>query len=125
MRPVGGYQRLRARPGDRHEREIAATVRNPFRAANDVVVNSWLHLYTALFTGRGVQGSLRYGYFNIGLGEVRERLERGEYSSTMRVMCLNDVPPPGGQEDDGAWLGQWLSARFPVVAPFESRSGSR
>jgi len=123
--PVPQRKDVAIEVAERYERESTTTLRNPFRAPDDVVINSWLHLYTALFTGRAVQGSLRYGYFNIGLGEVRERLERGDYSSAMRVMCLNDVPPPGGREEDGAWLGQWLSARFPVVAPFERRSGSR
>src|SRR5699024_3095359 len=88
--PVPQRKDVAIEVAERYEREITTTLRNPFRAADDVVINSWLHLYTALFTGRAVQGSLRYGYFNIGLGEVRERLERGDYSSVMRVMCLND-----------------------------------
>ena len=124
--PVPQRKDVALEVAERYAGEIAATVRNPFRAANDVVVNSWLHLYTALFTGRGVPGSLRYGYFNVGLAEVRERLARGDYSSGLRVVCLNDVPPPGGDgDDDGGWLGQWLSDRFPIAAPFEMRSGSR
>src|SRR5690625_5293431 len=38
---------------ERYREEILTTLRNPFLATNDVVLNSWLHLYTALFTGRG------------------------------------------------------------------------
>src|SRR5690625_1023706 len=105
---------------DRYREEIRTTLRNPFRATNDVVVNSWLHLYTALLTGRGYASGLRYGYFNVGLADVRERMEQERYINRFQVICLNDVPPPPGEPDvDPTWLAEWLERTFPIPAPFE------
>ena len=109
---------------ERYAEEFERTARGRFRSATDVEPNSWLHLYTALFTGRGVPGSIRYGYFNIGRAEVRRRLDNHEYSSSLRAICLNDVPPPDGEEEaDPEWLAGWLERRFPVPAPFELSAG--
>ncbi|MGC0250379.1 stealth conserved region 3 domain-containing protein [Pseudactinotalea sp. Z1748] len=108
----------------RYAEEIARTVASPFRAETDVVVNSWLHMYTALFTGRGVSSRIRYGYFNVGRPEVREKMEREGYTRRFQIVCLNDVPPPGGEDDaDPEWLADWLMQAFPIPAPFELPSG--
>ena len=107
---------------ERYQEEILTTLRSPFRAPTDVVVNSWLHLYTALFTGRGFASPLRYGYFNIGSSEVRARMEEQRYINRFQVICLNDVPPPPGEPDaDPAWLSEWLAWNFPIPTPFETR----
>lgn len=105
---------------ERYASEIALTVASPFRSETDVESNSWLHLYIALFTGRGVRSAIGYGYFNIGDPSVRERLVRKGYPDNVRVICLNDVPPPSGEEDaDPGWLPDWLARTFPIPAPFE------
>lgn len=103
-----------------YREEIARTVRSPFRKDTDVVVNSWLHLYTALFTGRGVRSRIRYGYFNIGRSAVRTKMDRAAYLRKFQVVCLNDVPPPEGEEEaDSQWLAGWLERTFPARAAFE------
>ncbi|MCA5892723.1 Stealth CR1 domain-containing protein [Isoptericola sp. NEAU-Y5] len=104
----------------RYGEEIRRTVASPFRAETDVVINSWLHLYTALFTGRAVRANIRFGYFNIGNTAVRQKMDRLEFVRKFQVICLNDVPPPGGeQEADPEWLAHWLQRVYPIRAPFE------
>jgi len=105
---------------ERYRDEIRRTIESQFRAPTDVVVSSWLHLYTALFTGRGVRGSVRFGYFNIGNPVVRQKMERLSYVREFQVICLNDVPPPGGEDDaDPEWLAEWLEKVYPIRADFE------
>lgn len=118
--PIAQRKDVAAEVAQRYAQEIAVTLRSPFRSATDVESNSWLHLYTALFTGRGVRSALRYGYFNTGDPQVRERLVTNGYPDNVRVICLNDVPPPGGEDDaDPGWLTDWLARTFPIAAPFE------
>ncbi|MBD5786371.1 Stealth CR1 domain-containing protein [Cellulosimicrobium terreum] len=108
---------------ERYADEIGRTVANRFRSADDVVISSWLHLYTALLTGRGVRSDLSFGYFNIGDPEVRERMDAMSGVRSYDVICLNDVPPPdGGEEADAGWLVDWLDTLYPFRAPFELAS---
>ncbi len=124
--PVPQRRDVATEVAERYAREIATTVRNPFRDASDVVVNSWLHLYTALLTGRAVPSAIRYGYFNVGRAGVRARMDDHAYSRRLQVICLNDVPPPEGEEEaDPEWLSAWLARRFPVPAPYESSGTPR
>ncbi|MGH3703855.1 MAG: stealth conserved region 3 domain-containing protein, partial [Agromyces sp.] len=105
---------------ERYAEEIRRTVASPFRAPTDVVINSWLHLYTALFTGRGIQAGIKFGYFNIGNPAVRQKMEKMAFVRKFQVICLNDVPPPGGEEEaDPEWLAHWLQRVYPMRAPFE------
>ena len=118
--PVPQRKDVATEVAQRYAEEIEQTLRSPFRAETDVVINSWLHLYTALFTGRGVESRIRYGYFNIGRSEVREKMERRSFIDQYQVVCLNDVPAPAGErEADPEWLPNWLAQVFPVPAPFE------
>jgi hypothetical protein len=104
----------------RYAQEITATVHSPFRSATDVESNSWLHLYTALFTGRGTRSTMRFGYYGIGDPEVRARLDESAPSPRTKVICLNDVPSTGSAEEaDPDWLSAWLDRRFPIPTPFE------
>lgn len=106
---------------ERYAAEVARTVASPFRSATDVVSNSWLHLYTALLTGRGTRSTLRFGYYNTGDPEARAQLDRAAPPGRVKVFCLNDVPPGDGADDaDPAWLAGWLERRFPLRAPFET-----
>lgn len=105
---------------ERYSEEILRTVKSPFRAPTDVVINSWLHLYTALFTGRAIRASIKFGYFNIGRVAVRQRMERLAAVRKFQVICVNDVPPPGGEEEaDPEWLALWLQRVYPIRTPFE------
>jgi hypothetical protein len=105
---------------ERYAQEIRRTVESPFRASTDVVINSWLHLYTALFTGRAVRANIRFGYFNIGNPDVRAKMDRLAFVRKFQVLCLNDVPPPGGEaEADPEWLAHWLERVYPLPGPFE------
>lgn len=118
--PIPQRRDIATEVAKRYAAEIAATVRSPFRSATDVESNSWLHLYTALFTGRGIRSTIRYGYYATGDPEVRARLDESAPSPRVKVFCLNDVPPEGGEDDaDPRWLAGWLGRRFPVRAPFE------
>lgn len=118
--PIPQRKDVAAEVAERYAGEIAVTLRSPFRSETDVESNSWLHLYIALFTGRGVRSTIRYGYFNIGDPSVRERLDHKGYPDNVSVICLNDVPPPSGEDDaDPAWLPAWLARTFPIPAPFE------
>lgn len=118
--PIPQSKDIAAEVAERYAREIAGTLRSPFRSATDVESNSWLHLYTALFTGRGVRSAIRYGYFNIGDPAVRERLLRKGCPDDVSVICLNDVPPPDGEDDaDPEWLPAWLARAFPIPTSFE------
>jgi hypothetical protein len=111
---------------DRYGEEIRRTVASPFRSPDDVVVNSFLHLYTALFTGRGVQGGLKFGYFNIGRPEVRERMDRPETAGSYQVLCVNDVPARDGEaEADPEWLAAWLERTFPFRTTYELDQAGR
>lgn len=119
--PVPQRRDVAIEVAERYAEEVATTVRSPFRSPDDVVFNSWLNLYTALFTGRGTRSTIRFGYYNIGDPAVRARLDGGGVPAGTKVICLNDVPPPGEVEDPAPeWLSTWLERRFPVRAPFEN-----
>lgn len=63
---------------------------------------------------------MRYGYDRTGDPEVRAQLDGSAPSPRIKVICLNDVPPPAGEEDaDPRWLAAWLDRRFPIRASFE------
>ncbi|MCB7137200.1 stealth conserved region 3 domain-containing protein [Cellulosimicrobium marinum] len=110
----------------RYPEEIARTVAHRFRSPDDVVVSSWLHLYTALFTGRGVRSDLSFGYFNTGDPDVRARMDAMTGVRNFDVICLNDVPPAdGGEEADPGWIVSWLENLYPFRAPFELDDPSR
>jgi hypothetical protein len=119
--PIPQRRDIATEVAERYAQEIAATVNSPFRSATDVESNSWLHLYTALFTGRGTRSTMRFGYYGTGDPEVRARLDGSAPSPRIKVICLNDVPPTGGEEDaDPQWLAAWLDRRFPIRTPFET-----
>lgn len=118
--PVPQRKEVATEIAGRYASEIERTLASPFRADTDVVVNSWLHLYTALFTGRAVPARIRYGYFNIGRAAVRAKMRRSGYVRQFQVICLNDVPPPPGEDEpDPDWLTQWLEKMYPVRSSFE------
>lgn len=118
--PIAQSKQIATEVVERYASEIAGTVRSPFRSDTDVESNSWLHLYTALFTGRGVRSAIRYGYFNIGDPSVRERLLLKGYPDNVSVICLNDVPSPDGEDEaDPGWLPTWLAQTFPIPTAFE------
>ena len=119
--PIPQRRDIATEVAERYAQEIAATVNSPFRSATDVESNSWLHLYTALFTGRGTRSTIRFGYYNTGDPEVRARLEGLAQPPKVKVICLNDVPSAGGEADaDPQWLAAWLDRRFPIRTPFET-----
>lgn len=119
--PIPQRRDIATEVAERYAQEIAATVSSPFRSATDVESNSWLHLYTALFTGRGTRSVMSFGYYGIGDPEVRAQLDGSAPSRRIKVICLNDVPLPGGEEDaDPQWLADWLDRRFPIRTAFET-----
>ncbi len=97
--------------------EIAETLRHPFRSAQDYEVNSWLHLYRALFTGRAVEANHPFAYFNVGVPESRAQLEDLRSYAKAMFVCVNDSSAPG--EVGPEWLSGWLERAFPRAADHE------
>jgi len=119
--PIPQRRDIATEVAERYAREISATVNSPFRSASDVEANSWLHLYTALFTGRGTRAAIRFGYYATGDPQVRARLDESAQTPKIKVICLNDVPPTGAEDDaDTQWLTAWLDRRFPIRTSFET-----
>jgi hypothetical protein len=98
--------------------EIAQTLAHPFRLPDDYVVNSWLHLYRALYTGRAVLSPLRFGYYDVGLPATRKLMDDRTLQSRAYVICVNDVQVDDA-EQASLWLTDWLARRFPVPTDYE------
>lgn len=105
---------------ERYADEIATTLSHQFRSGEDLVINSWLTLYYALFTGRAEIGNLRFGYFNVGSESARASMENIRRMRALQTICVNDVPGDDGT-DEGEWLREWLAAQYPVPGSFERR----
>ena len=98
--------------------EIAQTLSHPFRAPDDYVIGSWLHLNRALYTGRAVHGRIRFAYYDVGLAATRAMMNDRTRRARALVMCVNDVQIDDAEESS-AWLTAWLAQRFPLATHYE------
>ena len=94
-------------------RRSAQTLSHPFRDAGDYEVNSWLHLYHALFTGRAVAGSVPFAYFNVGKESARTQMDDPASFARAMFVCVNDSMP-SADAAVSEWLAGWLRRAYPV-----------
>ena len=116
--PVPQSISLATEISQRYADEIAQTLSHPFRSADDYVISSWLCLYTALFTGRGVASELGFAYFDVGSSAARDRMSSPQRYKNASVICVNDTDTQD-TEASSRWLTAWLRRTYPVPTAYE------
>ncbi len=116
--PVPQSISLATEISQRYADEIAQTLSHPFRSADDYVISSWLCLYTALFTGRGVASELGFAYFDVGSSAARDRMSSPQRYKNASVICVNDTDTQD-TEASSRWLTAWLRRTYPVPTTYE------
>lgn len=116
--PVPQLKSLMSELEDRYSDVFSALERSQFRSHDDYEVNSWLHHYVAMMTGRGVVGRHNYSYINLASDDGRELLLSLRPTSRVLTFCINDVGD-GERGDDSEFLERWLSEYFPEPSEVE------
>lgn len=116
--PVPQSISLATEISQRYAEEIAQTLAHPFRSPDDYVISSWLCLYTALFTGRGVTSELGFAYFDAGNAADRDRMSSPQRYKNASVICVNDTDTQDS-EASSRWLTAWLRRTYPVPTAYE------
>lgn len=100
--------------------EYARTMASRFRSMTDLSPVSNLHHYYAFQTGRALPGSVKYGYVQLAVSDLAQRLARALARRDWDAFCLNDA---FSTEEEmlaqHAVLHPFLEAYFPVPSPYE------
>jgi hypothetical protein len=100
--------------------EHRATMRSRFRGPDDISVTYSLHHHYAFATGRAVPGTVRYGYIQLAVPDLADRLARALARRDWDTFCLNDAYSSEAEvAAQHAVLRPFLDAYFPVPSPFE------
>ena len=103
-----------------HPEVFARVAASKFRHPDDLSVTSALHHYYAYALGRAVPGRLEYLYLDLGHPRAASRLRRALRSRDLDVLCLNDSPDVGDDDDrSGRLLGSFLPRYYPLASSFE------
>jgi hypothetical protein len=100
--------------------EYTATMAARFRGLTDLSPVSNLHHYYAFHTGRALPGTVRYGYIQLAVPDLAQRLARALVRRDWDAFCLNDAFST--EEEMIAQhtvLHPFLEAYFPVPSPYE------
>jgi hypothetical protein len=104
----------------RYHDAYGITAASRFRSLTDHSFTSSFHQYYAYLTGRGVGGSVRYGYIQLAVRDLAQRLDRLLFRRDWDTFCLNDAFSSEEElEAQVQVLTTFLNAYFPVVAPWE------
>ncbi len=108
---------------ERFPQEFHTTMTSRLRSMDQLSVTYQLQHYYAYQTGRALPGSVRYGYIQLAVADLAERLERLLIRRDWDTFCLNDAY---STEDDiiaqNAVLQPFFEAYFPVPSPYEKRA---
>lgn len=121
--PVPQLKSLMQELEDRYPDVFSHLESSQFRSHDDHVVNSWLHHYTALMTGRGTPGRYDYRYINLASESGWAVLNALSPSSKTVTFCINDVGD-GEAGDESHMLEKWLSEYFPEPSELELKDRS-
>lgn len=97
---------------------VTRALAHPFGSPLDDLASSWLGLYTALFTGRGVVSELRYATFDVANSAARQRLSSPAGYRKASVICVNDSDAQAA-ESPSSWVQDWLRRTYPVPTRYE------
>jgi len=109
---------------ERFADEHRATMASRFRSLGDISIPSSLYHYYAFATGRALPSSMRYGYIQLAVPDLADRLARLLARRDWDVFCLNDA---FSTELDlvaqNELLLPFFEAYFPVASPYEKQGG--
>lgn len=99
--------------------EMAATARSPFRSETDLSTLSSFAQHYALLTGRAFVGQSERAYINISNSDLEWHLKKA-LERQQDFLCLADHHDHAlNSERLNQTLDQFMSAYFPVTAPWE------
>jgi hypothetical protein len=102
--------------------EYATTMAARFRGLQDLSTVSNLHHYYAFHTARALPGSVKYGYIQLAVPDLAQRLARVLTRRDWDAFCLNDAYSTEAEmAAQHAVLQPFLDAYFPVPSPYEKR----
>lgn len=102
--------------------EYAATMASRFRSTSDLSPVSNLYHHYAFLTGRAVPGTVRYGYVQLAVPDLPQRLGRALARRDWEAFCLNDAYSTAEElASQDTILRPFLDAYFPVASPYEKR----
>jgi hypothetical protein len=106
---------------ERYPGPFRATMASRFRGLDNISVTYSLHHYYAFHTGRALPGQVRYGYIQLAVPDLADRLARTLARRDWDTFCLNDAYSTPEQIDaQNAVLLPFLDAYFPLPSPYES-----
>jgi hypothetical protein len=120
--PIAQQRSLMTELEQRYPAEFATTWSHQLRDRSDYEINSWLHHYYGFLTGRAVEGSIRYDYFDVADERVWNRMERALRQRSLDTFCINDSAEATPEQRQRGAL--WLERYFPMPSSFERDSGS-
>jgi hypothetical protein len=102
--------------------EYGATMAARFRGLEDLSTVSNLHHYYAFHTGRALPGTVKYGYIQLAVADLAQRLARALVRRDWDAFCLNDAFSTEAELiAQHSELHPFLEAYFPVPSPYEKR----
>jgi hypothetical protein len=102
--------------------DYAATMAARFRGLTDLSTVSNLAHYYGFHTGRALPGSIRYGYVQLAVPDLAQRLARALVRRDWDAFCLNDAFSTEAElVAQHSVLQPFLDSYFPVPSPYEKR----
>lgn len=102
--------------------EHRTTMSSRFRGTDNLTITYSLHHYYAYLSGRAVPGSIRYGYIQLAVPDLADRLARLLARRDQDTFCLNDAYSTEEElQAQHLVLAPFLKAYFPVPSPYEKR----
>jgi hypothetical protein len=102
--------------------EYTATMAARFRGLSDLSTVSNLAHYYAFHTGRALPGTVTYGYIQLAVPDLAQRLARVLARRDWDAFCLNDAFSTEAElVAQHSVLQPFLEAYFPVPSPYEKR----
>ncbi len=109
-----------AEMSDRYAEELERTAGNRFRDPTDVSLVSSAYHYYALATGRAAIDRITSTYVSLAAPDTKRQLARLLAARSHDVFCVNDEDgTPGQRQSRHELLRDFLTAYYPVAAPWE------
>lgn len=103
--------------------EHRVTMASRFRAKDNISTTYSLYHYYAFHTGRAVPGSVSYGYVQLAVPDLTERLARALARRDWDTFCLNDAFSSKEEiERQNEVLRPFFEQYFPIPSPYERRN---
>jgi hypothetical protein len=110
----------------RYPAEVGRTAGHRFRHPEDISLTSSLYQYYSFLSGRAVIDNIAYMYVDLSARHTPSMLRLALAKRNFDVFCVNDTDSdPSALQRQHQLMHEFLSAYFPIVAPWERDNADR